>query len=85
MQLALTVQLSVEQGGADGQCIYVDTEGSFVPARVAEMATHLVRLGFSLILFYLNNCNFFSARGLPVESFAFPPGAIRFSSASRFL
>ncbi|KAG8466106.1 hypothetical protein KFE25_001862 [Diacronema lutheri] len=45
MQLALDVQIPVELGGVGGQALYVDTEGSFVPDRVEQMAralcTHL--------------------------------------------
>ncbi|KAJ3229478.1 DNA repair protein rad51c [Chytriomyces hyalinus] len=38
MQLCINVQLPISQGGADGQAIYIDTEGSFSVKRVAEMA-----------------------------------------------
>ncbi|KAJ3383478.1 DNA repair protein rad51c, partial [Chytriomyces hyalinus] len=38
MQMCINVQLPGSQGGADGQAIYIDTEGSFSVKRVAEMA-----------------------------------------------
>ncbi|KAG1150077.1 hypothetical protein G6F37_011287 [Rhizopus arrhizus] len=38
MQLAVNTQLPIEKGGMDGECIYVDTEGSFLPSRLIEMA-----------------------------------------------
>lgn len=38
MQLAINVQIPINFGGLGGECIYIDTEGSFVPHRVAEMA-----------------------------------------------
>ncbi|KAJ3251774.1 hypothetical protein HDU77_005667 [Chytriomyces hyalinus] len=38
MQMCINVQLPVCRGGADGQAIYIDTEGSFSVKRVAEMA-----------------------------------------------
>lgn len=41
MQLSCNVQLPVEQGGADGNAIYFDTEGNFNSDRVKMMADHL--------------------------------------------
>jgi RAD51-like protein 2 len=41
MQLALTVQIPNCFGGTEGQAVYIDTEGSFVVERVAQMAGHL--------------------------------------------
>ncbi|KAI9274230.1 P-loop containing nucleoside triphosphate hydrolase protein [Sporodiniella umbellata] len=38
MQLAVNVQLAVEQGGLDGECIYIDTEGSFLASRLMDLA-----------------------------------------------
>src|SRR3989344_1824400 len=40
-QLAVNVQLSKEKGGAEGICIYIDTEGAFRPERVKQMAEAL--------------------------------------------
>ncbi len=40
-QLAVTVQLPVEEGGLDGSCLYIDTENVFRPWRIVEMAAHL--------------------------------------------
>lgn len=31
-------QLPVEQGGAEGRCLYIDTEGTFRPARILATA-----------------------------------------------
>eukprot|EP01031_Cornospumella_fuschlensis_P024737 gene24737-29892_t len=48
MQLALNVQIPEIYGGVAGEALYIDTEGSFMPERLAEMAselsTHLQRL-----------------------------------------
>jgi len=40
-QLAVNVQRSVEEGGADGICVYVNTESSFSPKRIEQMAEAL--------------------------------------------
>ncbi|PKP56936.1 MAG: DNA repair and recombination protein RadA [Candidatus Altiarchaeales archaeon HGW-Altiarchaeales-2] len=40
-ECAVTVQLPYEKGGLDGKCVYVDTEGSFRPERIKQMATAL--------------------------------------------
>lgn len=37
--LAVTCQLPVEQGGGAGKCLYIDTEGTFRPERLVEIAT----------------------------------------------
>ena len=37
-QMAVNVQMSREQGGADGVCVYIDTEGAFRPERIKQMA-----------------------------------------------
>lgn len=36
--LAVTCQLPVEQGGGAGKCLYIDTEGTFRPERLLEIA-----------------------------------------------
>jgi len=36
--LAVNVQLPIEQGGAGGKAVYVDTEGTFRPKRIIEIA-----------------------------------------------
>lgn len=36
--LAVTCQLPVEQGGGAGKCLYIDTEGTFRPERLVEIA-----------------------------------------------
>lgn len=38
MQMALTIQLPKEQGGSEGECVYIDTEGSFNALRLQKMA-----------------------------------------------
>lgn len=37
-QLAVNVQLPKEQGGAEGMCVYIDSEGAFRPERIKQMA-----------------------------------------------
>ena len=37
-QLCLNVQRPVEEGGLEGKALFVDTENTFAPARVAEMS-----------------------------------------------
>jgi DNA repair protein RadA len=38
-QLAVTVQLPEEKGGLSGRAVYIDTEGTFSPPRVAAIAS----------------------------------------------
>ncbi|MFH1588345.1 MAG: DNA repair and recombination protein RadA, partial [Candidatus Diapherotrites archaeon] len=40
-QTAVTVQLPKEQGGLEGNCLYIDSENSFRPERVEAIANHL--------------------------------------------
>ena len=40
-QLAVTVQLPKEKGGADGACVWIDTESTFRPERIKQIATGL--------------------------------------------
>ncbi len=40
-QLAVNVQLPVEKGGLDGHVIFIDTENTFRPERIAQMAEAL--------------------------------------------
>ena len=35
------VQLPVDQGGGEGKCLYIDTEGTFRPARLIQVAERL--------------------------------------------
>jgi RAD51-like protein 2 len=42
IQLACDVQIPSQFGGLEGQAVYIDTEGSFMPERVAEIAQALV-------------------------------------------
>ncbi len=37
-QLAVNVQLPPEQGGLDGACLFIDTESTFRPERIKELA-----------------------------------------------
>lgn len=37
-QLAVTVQLPKEKGGADGACVWIDTESTFRPERIKQIA-----------------------------------------------
>ncbi|MDD5960284.1 DNA repair and recombination protein RadA [Methanobrevibacter wolinii] len=37
-ELAVTVQLPEEQGGLDGECVYIDTENTFRPERIEQIA-----------------------------------------------
>ncbi|KAL0079973.1 P-loop containing nucleoside triphosphate hydrolase protein [Phycomyces blakesleeanus] len=39
MQLAVNVQLPLHEGGLEGECIYIDTEGSFIPSRIKAMVS----------------------------------------------
>jgi len=43
MQLAVNASLPRQFGGLEGQCIYIDTEGSFSPQRCYDMAQSLVQ------------------------------------------
>jgi len=40
-QLSVNVQLPKEKGGLDGKALYIDTEGTFRPERIIQMATAL--------------------------------------------
>jgi len=40
-QTAVTVQLPEEKGGLGGNCLYIDSENSFRPERVIQIANHL--------------------------------------------
>lgn len=39
--LAVNVQLPIESGGANGKCVFIDTEGTFRPARIKQIAEGL--------------------------------------------
>lgn len=41
LTLAVNVQMPVEKGGAGGKCVFIDTEGTFRPARVKQIAEGL--------------------------------------------
>lgn len=41
LQLAVNVQLPVEKGGLNGNCVFIDTESTFRPERIAQMAQAL--------------------------------------------
>lgn len=38
LSLAVHTQLPVEQGGAEGKAVYIDTEGTFRPSRIKQIA-----------------------------------------------
>ena len=38
LTLAINVQLPPEKGGANGKCVFIDTEGTFRPARIKQIA-----------------------------------------------
>ncbi|WP_461461045.1 DNA repair and recombination protein RadA [Methanobrevibacter sp.] len=37
-ELAVTVQLPLEQGGLDAECVYIDTENTFRPERIEQIS-----------------------------------------------
>ena len=37
-EIAVTVQLPLEQGGLDGECVFIDTENTFRPERIEQIA-----------------------------------------------
>jgi len=39
--LAVNVQLPIEKGGANGKCVFIDTEGTFRPVRIRQIAENL--------------------------------------------
>ena len=41
LTLAVRVQLPVEQGGANGKAVFIDTEGTFRPARIKQISDGL--------------------------------------------
>lgn len=41
LQLCVNVQLPVDRGGLDGEAAFIDTESTFRPERIAQMATAL--------------------------------------------
>ncbi|MEK6895370.1 MAG: DNA repair and recombination protein RadA [Nanoarchaeota archaeon] len=38
LTLAVNVQMPTEKGGANGKCVFIDTEGTFRPARIKQVA-----------------------------------------------
>jgi DNA repair protein RadA len=41
LTLAVNVQLPVEKGGANGKCVFIDTEGTFRPSRIKQISEGL--------------------------------------------
>jgi len=41
LTLAVNVQLPIEKGGANGKCVFIDTEGTFRPSRIKQIAEGL--------------------------------------------
>ncbi len=40
LTLAVNVQLPIEKGGANGKAVFIDTEGTFRPSRIKQIAEH---------------------------------------------
>ncbi|MEK6918387.1 MAG: DNA repair and recombination protein RadA [Nanoarchaeota archaeon] len=38
LSLSVNVQLPIEQGGTNGKCVFIDTEGTFRPSRIKQIA-----------------------------------------------
>lgn len=43
MQLCVNAQIPENLGGLNGQCVYIDTEGSFMSKRVIEIARATIK------------------------------------------
>jgi len=41
LTLAVNVQFPLERGGANGKCVFIDTEGTFRPSRIKQIAEKL--------------------------------------------
>ncbi|MBU0894050.1 MAG: DNA repair and recombination protein RadA [Nanoarchaeota archaeon] len=41
LTLAVNTQLPVEKGGANGKAVFIDTEGTFRPSRIKQIAEHI--------------------------------------------
>jgi len=41
LTLAVNVQLPSDKGGANGKCVFIDTEGTFRPARIRQIAERM--------------------------------------------
>lgn len=41
LTLAVNVQMPAEKGGANGKCVFIDTEGTFRPSRIKQISEHL--------------------------------------------
>ncbi|MEX0920812.1 MAG: DNA repair and recombination protein RadA [Candidatus Pacearchaeota archaeon] len=41
LTVAVNVQMPIEKGGASGKCVFIDTEGTFRPARIKQIAEAL--------------------------------------------
>ena len=41
LTLAVNVQFPLEKGGSNGKCVFIDTEGTFRPARIKQIAESL--------------------------------------------
>jgi DNA repair protein RadA len=41
LTLAVNVQLPLDRGGANGKCVFIDTEGTFRPSRIRQIAEGL--------------------------------------------
>lgn len=43
-------QLPVDMGGAEGKCLWIDTEGTFRPERLLAVAERLILVKFCLFI-----------------------------------
>ena len=41
MTMAVTCQLSIDQGGGEGKCMYIDTEGTFRSGEFITVESHV--------------------------------------------
>uniref|UniRef100_A0A8D9A0Q9 DNA repair protein RAD51 homolog 1 n=1 Tax=Cacopsylla melanoneura TaxID=428564 RepID=A0A8D9A0Q9_9HEMI len=47
--LAVTCQLPIDQNGAEGKCLYIDTEGTFRPERLVAIADRYKLIGTDVL------------------------------------
>ena len=48
--LAVTAQLPVSEGGGEGKVLYIDTEGTFRPNRIEQIASRCILFSFALFV-----------------------------------
>lgn len=57
-QLAVMCQLPVDMGGAEGRCLWIDTEGTFRPERLLQIAERYFLLEFLCNKIFFNMTSF---------------------------